>query len=335
MKKIRIGFDDFFKGFDPYNNIIYRFLKEKYDVEVIDTSKKEERDKVQYLFYSAFSNNFLEYSCIKIFITGENLCANFNLCDYAIGFEYMELEDRYCRFPIYLWDQYRSDYDLILKERSSLCGENPEKRKFCGIVVSNNLFADPMREDFFKALSEYKRVDSGGRAFNNIGKPDGVEDKNKFLSEYKFSIAFENSSYSGYCTEKLMQAFSGGTVPIYWGDKRVGEVFNKDSFIDCTGLTIGQAVEKVKAVDEDDALYKKMIEADILVNPGHREEMEDKLRKWLENIVDQDYESARRVPINGKMAVYKQNYHKKVKMEQMIKKHEKAYTLVKKIVRLG
>ena len=63
--------------------------------------------------------------------------------------------------------------------------------------------------------------------------------------------------------------------------------------------------------------------------------MEDKFRKWLENIVEQDYESARRVPLNGKMAIYKQNYRKKVKMEQMVKKHEKAYALVKKIVRFG
>ncbi|SES37925.1 Glycosyltransferase family 10 (fucosyltransferase) C-term [Butyrivibrio fibrisolvens] len=330
MKKISIAFEDFFKGFDPYNNVIYRLLKDKYDVEVIDISDKEQRSKVQYLFFSVFGNNYLEYDCIRIFISGENLCPNFNLCDYAIGFEYMDFEDRYIRFPIYLWDMYQADYNRLLDNKDNI-GESPEKRKFCGIVVSNNLFSDPMREDFFNELSKYKRVDSGGRAFNNIGKPDGVEDKNQFLCNYKFSIAFENSSYSGYCTEKLMQAFSSGTVPIYWGDPRAIEVFNKGAYIDCTGLSISEAIEKVKAIDNDDEAYLRMLSCEPLVDRKHREKMEEALLSWLENIFDQDVAKAKRIPKYGKMAIYEQNYYKKVKMEKMIKKPKAIYAIVKKI----
>lgn len=331
MKKIIIGFDDFFYGFDPYDNVIYRLLKEKYDVEVIDTKNKEERNRVQYLFFSAFGNNYLEYKCVRIFVTGENLCPNFNLCDYAIGFEYMDFEDRYIRFPIYLWDRYSKDYDLILKDRLELAGKEPEKRKFCGMVVSNNNFADPMRENIFKAFSEYKKVDSGGKAFNNIGKPEGVEDKNEFLSHYKFSIACENSSYSGYCTEKLMQAFAAGNVPIYWGDRRASEVFNPEAYVDCTGLSLEEAVAKVKHIDEDDVAYNKMISANVLLNSDHKEVYVEKLRSWLCNIMDQDYDKAKRVPYQGKMAVYEQNYRKKVIMEQKIKKHKRLYMVIKKL----
>lgn len=331
VKKIIIGFEDFAADFDPCNNVIFRLLNEKYDVEVVDVKNVENRNRIQYLFFSAFGNNYLEYKCIRIFVTGENLCPNFNLCDYAIGFEYMELEDRYIRFPIYLWDQYSKDYDLILKDRKELYGNVPEKREFCGMVVSNNLFADPMRENLFKAICEYKKVDSGGSAFNNIGQPNGVKDKNEFLSHYKFSIASENSSYSGYCTEKLMQAFAAGNVPIYWGDRRASEVFNKDAFIDCTGLTVEQAVEKVKAVDGDDEIYLNMLNSNILVNSKHKEDYENKLRLWLNNIIEQDYEKAKRVPPYGKMAVYEQNYRKKAKMEKMIKSHKKVYGFLKKV----
>ncbi|MCR4635498.1 MAG: hypothetical protein K5754_04630 [Butyrivibrio sp.] len=331
MKKIVIGFEDFFSGFDPYDNVIYRLLNEKYEVEIVDTTQKNERNRVQYLFFSAFGNKYLEYKCIRIFVTGENLFPNFNLCDYAIGFEYMDYEDRYIRFPIYLWDRYSKDYELILKDRAMLAGERPEKRNFCGIVVSNDLFADPMRKELFEALGKYKRVDSGGKAYNNIGKPEGVENKNEFLSGYKFSIACENSSYSGYCTEKLMQAFAAGNIPIYWGDKRAVEVFNKDAFIDCTGLSTEEAVEKVKKIDEDDEAYLKMINANVLLNPKHKEEYENKLSLWLSNIVEQDYKKAKRIPSYGKMAVYEQNYHKKVIMEAMIKKHKKIYSVIKSI----
>ena len=129
-----------------------------------------------------------------------------------------------------------------------------------------------------------------------------------------------------------MQAYACGNVPIYWGDKRAKEIFNPDSFIDCTGLSMEEAVEKVKKVDQDDELYLKMLKAPILLNPSHREEYTEKLRLWLKNIVDQDPEAARRVPKRGKMAVYEENYRKKVKMEKAIKKHKKLYAIIKKVM---
>ena len=78
---------------------------------------KEERNRVQYLFLSVFGDNYFEYKCVHIFVFGENLCPNFNLYDYAMGFEYMEYEDRYIRFLICFWDSYSKDCELILKDR--------------------------------------------------------------------------------------------------------------------------------------------------------------------------------------------------------------------------
>ena len=66
---------------------------------------------------------------------------------------------------------------------------------------------------------QYKHIDSGGKYKNNIGAP--VADKLAFLSEGKFNIAFENSSANGYTTEKLIEAFAAGTIPLYWGDESV------------------------------------------------------------------------------------------------------------------
>ena len=64
---------------------------------------------------------------------------------------------------------------------------------------------------------------------NNVGSP--VADKYAFESEYKFSIAFENASYSGYTSEKILEAFAAGTVPIYWGDPDIAKVYNSKAFI--------------------------------------------------------------------------------------------------------
>ena len=335
MKHIVIGFEDVSKDFNPLNNVIFRLLSKDYDVEIADLSTAEGKASVQYLFYSAFGNHYLDYHCIRIFVTGENLCPNFNLCDYALGFERMDFEDRYLRFPIFLWDQYAKDYELIESTRKALLDKTPEKRKFCAMVVSNNNFANDMRKNLFDGLSKYKRVDSGGKAYNNIGKPEGVADKAEFLSGYKFSIASENSTYSGYCTEKLMQAFSAGNVPIYWGDPKVSSEFNKNAFIDCTGLTIDEAVKKVEEIDKDDDKYLSMLSEPALLDSDYKIKMEQKLSSWLRNIIDQDYEKARRIPRQGKMAVYEQNYRKRVKMEEKIKKHSKLYSVAKAVFGKG
>ncbi|SFC73945.1 glycosyltransferase family 10 domain-containing protein [Butyrivibrio sp. YAB3001] len=322
MKKIVIAFSDVFDGFDVKNNLISNVLKEKYEVEIADAYNDEDKDRIGYLFYSAFGTKYLDFDCIRIFFTGENLFPNFNLCDYAIGFENMTVEDRFFRLPIYLWELYKEDYDLLSSDRMILAGERPEKRKFCGMVVSNDLFAAPNRIDFFKALSEYKSVASGGRAYNNIGEPDGVKDKRAFLSNYKFSIAFENSSYPGYCTEKLMQAFSAGNVPIYWGDAEVGSQFNKEAFIDCTGLTIEEAISKVKEYDENDELYLNMLREKPLVDDELREHTIQKFREWLFVIMDADYENARRKPLHGKMTEYENQYRNRIRREEKLKSNK-------------
>lgn len=330
-KKIYIGYTDIYPDFNPTDNVIYNILKERYDIEVVDTSIPENNEKIQYLFYSACGNRYLDFNCIRIFVTGENLVPNFNLCDYALGFEHMEFGDRFFRLPIYFWKQYKDDYDLLLSDRIKLAGDEPEKRDFCGIVATNNTFADPTRENFFYALSRYKHVASGGRAYNNIGMPEGVEDKRDFLKNYKFSIAFENSSYPGYCTEKLMQAFAAGNVPIYWGDPTAVDQFNEKAYINCCGMTIEEAVEKVKKVDLNDNLYMEMLREKPLLDDNLREKTEKKLAEWLYGIIDKDMEKARRRPVHGKMAAYEENYslimhrYEKLKSSKILMFGSKCY----------
>ena len=37
------------------------------------------------------------------------------------------------------------------------------------------------------------------------------------------TIAFENSSFPGYTTEKIFEPMLEGSIPIYWGNPRVDE----------------------------------------------------------------------------------------------------------------
>jgi hypothetical protein len=98
----------------------------------------------------------------------------------------------------------------------------------------------PYREEFFRQLSKYKKIDAPGLSMNNMESIDQLytgdiwQRKRQFLGEYKFTIAFENDIYPGYQTEKLYDAMQANSIPIYCGDPFIGDVFNINSFINAT-----------------------------------------------------------------------------------------------------
>jgi len=60
-----------------------------------------------------------------------------------------------------------------------------------------------------------------------------AKDKLITLSEYKFSICFENTStVSDYITEKIFDSFLAQNIPIYWGATNISEIIPKECFID-------------------------------------------------------------------------------------------------------
>lgn len=283
MKKhIRVKFIDFWDDFVPEKSLFYQLLSEKYELELSDTP--------DYLFCSVFGDEHLHYDCVKIFYTGENQCPDFNLYDYAIGFERLTLGDRYFRLPIYYL--YSNDFSAMQVKHEIV--DLKGKTDFCSFVYSNNN-ASPHREEFFDKLSEYKTISSGGRYRNNVGGP--VADKLQFQLTHKFSIAFENSSYPGYCTEKLVQSFAAQTIPIYWGDEFVGETFNERAFINCHRFSSwDEVIAEVRRVDADDKLCLQMLQEPALKYPieDSRVNTLKRLMDFLSQIIDQPIEKATR-----------------------------------------
>lgn len=280
MKTIRIKFVDFTSSPGSLRNI-KALISQFYELD--------ETDNPDWIVYSVFGQEHLKYNdCVKIFWTGENQAPDFNLCDYALGFDYIDFGDRYLRLP--LWVLYSKDTALMTTKhlQPSLLA----KDSFCSFVYSNSN-ASPERGEMLEALNGYKTVNSGGRYKNNVGGP--VADKLAFQQKHKFAIAFENASHEGYTTEKLVQAFAAGTVPIYWGDPRVGETFNEDAFINCLHYPDWEAVVKrVKEIDEDDALWLKMVQTPALREADTVEKLLDSIDQFLQHIFDQEPKAARR-----------------------------------------
>jgi hypothetical protein len=162
---------------------------------------------------------------------------------------------------LYMWLQNPdvSMYTLVRKQTKP-------QTKFCLFSVSSET---KERTDFFHALSTYKSVDSCGSVLNNLEHtcPGAYDSKeyHEFISDYKFMICFENTVVKNYITEKLIIAYSSGTIPIYWGCPNIGDYVNMDAILylkpDYTEEDVQALIAEVRALDEDEALYKKKFES--------------------------------------------------------------------------
>ena len=80
-----------------------------------------------------------------------------------------------------------------------------------------------------KITAKYKdKVNLFGLMYNPIEK------KETALNDYMFSIALENAQYKTYFTEKILDCFATGTIPIYLGAPDIGDYFNEDGIIQWT-----------------------------------------------------------------------------------------------------
>lgn len=300
MKKITIWFSGMGGCFNPYDNFIINILKKHFKIELSKTP--------DYLFYSVNSKDYLKYNCIRIFYTAENLIPDFNICDYAIGYHYLDFGDRYIRYPIYLVDgfiaykndDYANDLYRTIHKHEQVEEALKQKTDFCSFVYSNEK-ASQNRRLLFEKLSKYKKVNSGGRYLNNIGEL--VSNKLEFQLKHKFAIAFENTSTPGYTTEKIVNAFSANTVPIYWGNPLIGKEFNEEAFINCHKFGLVEStkdqifeeiIEYIKEIDQNDSLYYKMLSANALTDENNIEIQKKKLELFLINIISQNKEEAYR-----------------------------------------
>lgn len=197
---------------------------------------------------------------VSIFLTGEAICPDFNLFDYAIAFDDMKFGDR--SIDVKYWQDAFAE---LVKPKENTAALLAQKKGFCNFIYSNPL-AHPNRDMFFHKLSEYKKVDSYGKHLNNMNVDATRDNQNwnglsvDIKAQYKFSIAFENAAHRGYTTEKIVTSMKAGTIPIYWGDVNVGCYLNNKSFINCSDYDSWDAVvAKVKELDNDDKAWCEMM----------------------------------------------------------------------------
>jgi hypothetical protein len=116
------------------------------------------------------------------------------------------------------------------------------KTKLCSYIVSDKMQTSEqkMRVDLLRTFYEFKNhfPDLGlyGRGHNPFPEDhdNDYDGKYKIIKDYAFSITMENWIQDNYFSEKIMDCFMVGTVPIYFGARDIGKYFNIDGIIIAT-----------------------------------------------------------------------------------------------------
>ena len=109
-----------------------------------------------------------------------------------------------------------------------------ERKYLVAYVASHSV---EIRERFFKILNDkYNKYGTHalGKCSNNFKTIEGGHGNlDEIYEDYKFVFAMENLKKDGYITEKIMNAYRGGAIPIFYGDSKSAEkFFNKGTYID-------------------------------------------------------------------------------------------------------
>ena len=172
---------------------------------------------------------------------GENVRPSFVGYNRSLSFDWDTYGGRNLRLPLWYarlaWpgfvqnprkpNSHNHGYEDLISIDSLTKGRTldlSQKTKFCAMIAGN---PEGLRINLYNSISAYKQVDGYGNMFNRPLR------KSKFdlLKDYKFSLCPENSIYDGYVTEKLIDAYAGGTVPIYSGCASVMHDFNYEAFL--------------------------------------------------------------------------------------------------------
>ncbi len=118
-----------------------------------------------------------------------------------------------------------------------------EQKKLC-TLMANNKNSDHSNElysyrrniiEFFEKRGThdfdfYGRIGWNKKHYKNY--KGSVANKIECLKQYRFCICYENiKNINGYISEKILDCFAAGCVPVYWGAKNIEEYIPKTCFI--------------------------------------------------------------------------------------------------------
>ncbi len=300
---IKIDFRGFWEGFNYLHNDFFGYLIKEGLVEINNVSP-------DIIFYSDYINDSdVNTTKPRVLYSPENIPRKNYLFKYHMNYEKGNKNNfRFQNFFYYpffyeVTNNKESEYYLTLKKRV--------KTKNINFIYSNGNAL--LRNRYYDFLSSYYKIDSFGRYKNNMGELPASPDKSLYsraiqkselISEYKFTIAFENSKGVDYISEKIWEPISVNSIPIYYGSEAVFDYFNKDKLIYISSdKDFSKSLSMIREINLSEKLYKEYLDQDIFINDDVKESLKYKnlsarfiqyLEKIIQDGVDIDYKLLKR-----------------------------------------
>jgi alpha(1,3/1,4) fucosyltransferase len=226
----------------------------------------------------------------------ENQRPDYERCRFSISSDFDSYGGRNFRVPLWYmqlqWpglerdqpasgSQAWSSFEPLVRIESLLASRpiSTDRPGFCCFVAANR---EPHRMFAVERLSTIESVDLFGPI---AGKPFQGS-KYQILSQYRFNLCFENSTFPGYYTEKLLQSWVGGCVPLYYSDKWFVRDFNPRAAINRNDFaSLEQFVEYVAAVNASPSKFDELLSAPLLVERPTIDPAVNFLREACETIL--------------------------------------------------
>lgn len=276
---LRIGFEGFWSTFDPEASLFTRVLRERLGLDVDVVRSKDQ--PVDLLIESVFQLNSLtkkfssyaksrfsprfaaEYEMLnayghnprvsrvagrRIWFTGENKRPPSGLADGSLSFDVSDEVTKNLYFPFWMYRvnwglEHQEQVDALLPERlASIRPAVVRERRACAFSRTR----EPSRSRIYRAVAQELPLDLYGAG---NGRPN--VDKQSVSLSYAFQVCPENDLYPGYVTEKPLEAWGSGNIPIWQGlDSHAS--LNPRAVLDVTGLTVSEISAKLASLGTDE-----------------------------------------------------------------------------------
>jgi glycosyl transferase family 10 (putative fucosyltransferase)/alpha-1,3-fucosyltransferase FucT-like protein/SEC-C motif-containing protein len=222
------------------------------------------------VFTSVFMRSKPKFNYKTIWLIWENVRPNFDIANYAISSDFDDYGGRNVRCPLWYAELKWPGYDPPIVTNAANHGYEPpieletislernpknddRREKFCCFVASH---PEQHRMLAVELLSRIEKVD----VYGNVVRFPLRQSKYTILPSYKFNICFENSMFPGYYTEKALQAWAGGCVPLYFADRFASLDFNPAAIINRADFpTLSDFVEHVRRINSSPDAVKEIV----------------------------------------------------------------------------
>lgn len=263
---LTIAVCDFWPRHQPDSNPVLASLRRHADLAPARIPRAD------LVVYSVFGRRHEAIRGTGLAVSGEPMLPPRRYAQWTIDWRHLP-HDHHLRLPFWAMVLARPERERVLAdERSALGDLSSVPERFCNFIYSNA--GCEMRNAFFVALHSRRPVDALGSVFHNADDarlssrvdPAWSATKRTVLADYRFTIAFENEEHPGYTTEKMVDAWRAGSVPIYWGDPAVVADFPSGSYLSLYEAgSMSRLVEQVLEAEHEPERYRQLREANPLL----------------------------------------------------------------------